>query len=108
MKNDLINTSFVMNPESQFLSQKQDRLAKRDLKTAAITPFPLKMPDSDDPEVQRKAAGCVRPTTRGTVKCGQLGSGRTRPYNDTVRKVSSGNHATSKDWDRDLVLSRVI
>ena len=42
MKKDLINTSFVVDPESQFLSQNQGRLTKRDVKTAAVTPSPLR------------------------------------------------------------------
>ena len=44
VEKDLINTGFGMDPESQFLSQKQGRPAKRDLKAADIAPCPLKIP----------------------------------------------------------------
>ena len=102
----LTNARSEVHPESQFLRQKQGRLAKRDLKTTAVTPSPLKMPDSQGPEVHKKAAGCARPTTRGTMDCGQLRSGRKRrpfPCDDNVGKVSAGSHATLNDWGRDLV-----
>ena len=105
----LINARSVVQPESQFLGQKQGRLAKRDLKTTAVTLSPLKMPDSQDPEVQIKAPGCVRLATRGSMNCGQLGSGRTQlpfPNDDSVeKKVSASSHAAFKNCDRDLVQS---
>ena len=62
----LINASSLVHPDNEFLRQKQGRLAKRDLKPIAVTPSPLKMPDSQDPQMQKKAAGCVYLTTRGT------------------------------------------
>ena len=107
----LTNARSVVHPESesQFLRQKQGRLAKRGLKTTAVTPSPLKMPDSQDPEVHKKAAGCARPTTRGTMNCGQLGSGRKRrpfPCDDKAGKVSASSHAALNDWGRGLVQSQ--
>ena len=105
----LTNAGSVVHPESQFLRQKQGRLAKRDLKTTAVTPSPLKMPDSQDPEVHKKAAGCARPTTRGFMNCGQLGSGRKRrpfPCDDKVGKVPASSHPALNDWGWDLVQSQ--
>ena len=105
----LINARSVVQPENEFLRQKQGRLAKRDLKTIAVTPSPLKMPDAQDPQVQKKAAGCVNLTPRGTMKCDQLGSGRTGrpfPYDDTVGKLSASSHAAFKNCNQDLVQSQ--
>ena len=105
----LTNVRFVVHPESQFLRQKQGRLAKRDLKTTAVTPSPLNMPDSQDLKVHKNAAGCARPTTTGTMNCSQLGLGRKRrPFlcDDKVGKVYASSQAALNDWGWDLVQSQ--
>ena len=67
------------------------------------------MPDSQDPEGHKKATGCARPTTWGTMNCGQLDSGRKRrpfPCDDKVWKVSASSHAALNNWGWDLVQSQ--